>query len=112
MGDGHDEFDVAHAFASHFLFGNFYTTSVADNALVADAFVFSAMAFVVFDRTKNALAEETVALGLVCAVVYCLGFENLTARLFENLLGRSKPDGDFREGIFRFIIFSKSHMFY
>ena len=52
-----DEFDMSHAFAAHFLFCHFYTTSVADNAFITYAFVFSAVAFVVFHRTKNALAE-------------------------------------------------------
>ena len=79
VGNGNDELDVAHAFAANFLFGNFYTATVADNAFVADALVLSAMTFVVLNRAEDAFAEKAVALGLVCAVVDGLRFENLTA---------------------------------
>ena len=74
MGHGNHKFDVAHALATYFLFGHFNTTSVADNAFVADALVLAAMAFEVLDGTENALAEEAVALRLVGAVVDCFRF--------------------------------------
>ncbi len=70
------------------------------------------MTFVVLYRTENALAEEAVALGLVSAVVDSFGFQHLAARFLKNLLGRSKPDGDFGESVFGFILFSKSHVLY
>ena len=80
-----DETDVSHTFAANFLLCHFNGAAVADDALVADTLVLAAMAFVVLDRTENALAEQTVALGLVRAVVDGLRFEDLTARLIENL---------------------------
>ncbi len=72
MGHGHHELDMTHAFATHLLFSNLNTATVADNALVADTLILSAVAFVVLYRAENAFAEKSVALGLVCAVVDCL----------------------------------------
>jgi hypothetical protein len=68
------------------------------------------VAFVVLDGAEDLFAEKAFTLGFVRAVVDGLGFEHLAARLGENLLGRSKPDGDFREDVLCFIFFSKSHI--
>ena len=69
VGDRDGEFDVSHALATDFLFGNLDTATVADDAFVADALIFSAMALPVASGAENLLAEEAVALGLVGAVV-------------------------------------------
>ena len=71
--DGDDELYVPGAFAPHFLFGHLYAATVADDAFVTDAFIFSAIALIVFHRSEDALAEEPVAFGLVCAIVDRLG---------------------------------------
>ena len=60
---------MSHTFATYFLFSNFYTTTVADNTFITDAFIFTAMAFVVFDRAEDTLAEQTVTLRFVCTIV-------------------------------------------
>lgn len=73
MSYGNHKFYVAHAFATHFLFRNLHTATVADNAFVANTLVFSAMTFKVFYRTEDALTEKSVALRLVGAVVYSFG---------------------------------------
>ena len=98
MSDGHHQFDVTTALATHFLLSDLYTTTVADNALIADALVLTATAFVVTSRTENALAEEAVALGLVCTIV------------FQDLLRRSQTDGNLREIILYLNIFFESHV--
>ena len=110
MSHGHHQLDVAHALAAHLLLGNLNTATVAYDAFIADTLILSAMALVVLYRTEDAFAEQAVALGLVGAVVDSLGFEDLTARLLEDLLGRSKSDGDFREDVLGFVVFSKSHI--
>ena len=79
MGYGNDELDVAHAFATHFLFRHLDTASVADNTFVTDALILSAMTFIVLDGTENAFAEQTVTFGFVGAVVDCLGLQHLSA---------------------------------
>ena len=101
----HDQRDVAHALAAHLLLGHLHAAAVADDALVADALVLAAMALVVLHRTEDALAEQTVALGLVGAVVNGLRLQHLAARLGQNLLGRGQADRNAAVTIVRFIVF-------
>ena len=89
MGHGDYQLDVAGAFAAHFLLGDFHTATVADDTFVTNALVLSAMAFVVLGGTENAFAEQTVALGLIGAVVDGFGLQNLTIRISHDFFGRS-----------------------
>ena len=111
MCHGHNQLDMTTALATNFLLGHFHSTAVTDDTLIADALVLSAMALVVLGGTENALAEETVALGLVGTVVDGFGLGNLTPRIFQNLLGRGKTDGNLREIVLYFIISFESHKF-
>ncbi|CDE41994.1 putative uncharacterized protein [Prevotella sp. CAG:279] len=77
MGYRHDQRDMACTFAAHFLLCNFHTATVADDAFVTDAFVLSAVALIVLYRTKNALAEQTVAFRFVSSIVDRLRLEHL-----------------------------------
>jgi hypothetical protein len=97
VGHGNNKFDMASTLAAHLLLGNLHTTTVADDALIADALVLAATALVVLGGTEDALAEKTVALGLIGAVVDSLGFSDLTITTLEDFLGRSKSDGNLRE---------------
>ena len=98
-----DQRDMSHPLAAHFLFGHLDAATVADDALVTDPFVFAAMALVVFDRTENPLAEKTVALGLT--IVYCLGLQHFSARVFQNLLGRGQTDRNLGEAALCLVVF-------
>ena len=69
MSHGHNELDVSHAFAAHLLLGHLHTAAVADDAFVTDTLVLTAMALVILDRTKDALAEQSVAFGLIRTIV-------------------------------------------
>ena len=110
VGNGDDQLDVAGTFAAHFLFSHFDTASVTDDAFVTDAFVFAAVALIVFCRAENALAEKTVTLGLIGAVVDSLGLQHLTIRIFQDFLGRGQSDGNLRE-IALYLVFSlKCHI--
>ncbi|SCJ53797.1 Uncharacterised protein [uncultured Ruminococcus sp.] len=51
------QFDMAHPFAANLRARYFNAAAVADNAFIANAFVFSAMAFPVFRGPENAFAE-------------------------------------------------------
>ena len=73
----HHQVDVAHALTTHLFLRDFYTATVAHNALVANALVLSAVAFVVLDWTKNALTKEAVTLRLVGTIVDRLRLQNL-----------------------------------
>ena len=77
MSHWHDEFDVTSTLAAHFLLSYLYTTTVADDALITDALILAAGTLEVLGRTEDALAEETVTLRLVGAVVDGLRLGNL-----------------------------------
>jgi hypothetical protein len=85
---------VAHALAPNLLPSDLDTAALADDALVADALVLAAIALPVLRRTENALAEETVALGLERAVVDRLRLRYLTGGPVADLLAGSKPDAN------------------
>ena len=70
------ELDMSHALTANLLLCNLYTATVADDAFVADSFVFTASTFEIFYRSENPFAEKTVALGFVGSVVDCFGFEH------------------------------------
>ena len=92
--DGRGQVDVAHALAAHLLAGHLDAAALADDALVADSLVLAAVALPVLRRTEDALAEETVALGLERAVVDRLGLRDLAGRPVANLLRRRETDSD------------------
>src|SRR6185503_17441255 len=88
------EIDVTHALAANLLAGHLDAAALADDALVADALVLAAVALPVLRGTEDALAEETVALGLERAVVDRLGLRYLARRPVANLLRRRETDPD------------------
>src|SRR5450759_2694687 len=88
------ELDVAHALAAHLGAGDLDAAALADDALVAHALVLAAVALPVLGGTEDALAEQTVTLGLERAVVDRLGLGDLALRPRLDLLGRCEPDAD------------------
>ena len=103
-----DELDVSHTLTTYFLLGHFHTTTVADNALVTDTLVLSAMAFIVFHRTEDTFAEQTVAFRFISTVVNGFRFQHLAARILKDFFGRSQTDGDFSKLLFIFVSFLKA----
>ena len=111
MGDRHNKLNMAGTLATHFLLGNFHTAAVADDALVADALIFTAMALVILGRAEYAFAEKAVALGLISTIVDGLGFEYLAIRISLDILRRGQSDGYLRE-VTLYLVFSfKCHVF-
>jgi hypothetical protein len=70
MSYGDNQLDVSHTLTTYFLLRHLYTTTVADDSFVTDTFVLTAMAFVIFNRAKNTLAEQAVTLRFVGTVIY------------------------------------------
>ena len=68
------QLDVTHSLASYLGTRYFNTTSVADNAFVADFLVLTAVALPVLGRTKDALTKQAVFFRPQCAVVNRLRF--------------------------------------
>ena len=112
MSYGHNELDVTSTLTTYLLLGNLYTTTVADNTLIADALVLTASTLIVLGRTEDALAEQTVALGLIGAIVDGLRLGDLTERVLKDLLRRSQTDGNLLEITLYLCIFLESHIFF
>ena len=83
---------MPHALAAHLCARHLDAAAVADNAFVADALVLSAVALPVARRSKDALAEEAVTLGLQGTVVDGLRLFYLAVRPCTNFIGRSESD--------------------
>ena len=74
VGNRHNQLDVSHTLAAHFLLSNLDTATVADDAFISDTLVLTAVALVIFNGAEDAFAEQTVAFWFVSTVVDCLGF--------------------------------------
>jgi hypothetical protein len=83
------QLDVAHALAAHLGQRDLDAALLADHAAMLQALVLAAKTFVVFDRSEDLGAEQTVAFRLERAVVDGLGLLHLAERPRTDLLGRS-----------------------
>lgn len=106
------ELDVSRALAAYFLLCHLYTTTVADDATVADTLVLAAGALKVFCRTEDALAEEAVTLWFICAVVDGLWFCDLTVRVLSISSGEAIPMVILVKLFFIFVSFLKAIVFF
>ena len=91
------QFDVAHTLTTYFLKGNFNTTFLADNAAILHALIFTAEAFVVFDRAKDARTEQAVALWLEGTIVDGFRLFDLAKRPRQDALRGRERDFDLVE---------------
>src|SRR3954469_81748 len=80
--------DMAHAFAAYDSASDFHSTLFTDDAAETDAAVFTAVTFVIFFGTKNALVEEAVFFRALRAVVDGLRLGNFPLRPFQDALRR------------------------
>ena len=87
MGYRHNQFNVSATLTANFLLCHLYTTTVAHNAFIADTLVLSAGTLVILGRTKDALTEQTVTLGLIGAVVDGLWLGDLAEGIFQDFFG-------------------------
>ncbi len=87
MRNRHYQLDVTGTLAAHFLFCHLYTATVTHDALVANALILATGALIIFRWTKDALAEQTIALRLISTVVDGLRLRHLSMGVLQNLLG-------------------------
>ena len=92
MSHRHNQLDMSHTFTAHFLFSNFHTTTVADDTFITDTLVFTAMTFIILDRTKNALAEQAITFGFVRTVINGFRLQNFTTRILKDFFRRSQTN--------------------
>ena len=72
------EFYMAHSFPTHNRTRNFDAALVADDALIPNAFIFSAVTLIVLFRAEYLLIKESVLFGALGAVVDGLRFGDLS----------------------------------
>lgn len=89
---GGGEFDVSHSLAAHLGAGDFHAALFADDAFIADPFIFAAMAFPVLGRSEDLFAEKSVFFGFLRAVVDRFGFGDFAVGPFSYLFGRRNSD--------------------
>ena len=83
---------MSHTLAAHFGARHFHAAFFADNSLVTDPLIFSAVAFPVFGRSENLFAEKSVPFGFLRAVIDRLGLGNFAVRPFPDFFGRCNAD--------------------
>src|SRR5687767_12945879 len=88
------EIDVAQPLATHLCLRYFHATLIADHAAMLHALVFSAEAFPIGYRAKNARAKKSIALWLKRAVVNRLRLGNLAMRPLPDFVRRRQRDSD------------------
>ena len=88
------QFDMAHALAAHFGQRHFNAAFFADNAAVLQALVFTAKAFVIFERTENLGAEQAIAFRLERTIVDGFRLFDFAVRPLTDFLGRRETNLD------------------
>ncbi len=88
------QFDMTHAFTTHFGHGDFHTALLANNAAMLEALVFAAEALVIFDRAKDFGAEQAIALGLESTVVDGFRLTHFTIRPRTHFFRRGNANLD------------------
>jgi hypothetical protein len=78
--------------SGHFGARYFHAAFIAYDALIAHAFIASAMAFPVFGGPKDLFAKEAFFFRFQCTVVDGFGFLYLSPGPFPNLIRRSQPN--------------------
>ncbi|OPY92646.1 MAG: hypothetical protein A4E73_00918 [Syntrophaceae bacterium PtaU1.Bin231] len=94
MRDRRGQHNVAHPLAANLGLDHFHTAFFAHHAPVLHALVASAQTLVVFDRSENLGAEQSVALGLEGPVIDRLRFLDFAVRPGKNLLRRGDRHPD------------------
>ena len=97
MSHRHYQLYVSATLTTNFLLSYLNTATVAHDTLITDALVLSAGTLIVLGRTKDTLAEQTIALRLIGTVVNGLWLGNLTKRTLKDLLRRGKTNGNLGE---------------
>ena len=90
MGDGSCKLNVTHSLAANLGAGYLNAAAFAYLALVADSFIFAAVALPVLLGSEYPFAEQSVLFGLECAVIDGFGLLDLAVRPASDLIGRRK----------------------
>ena len=83
---------MAHTVTANLAAGYFNAAFIADDTFIADAFIFTAVAFPVFGRPENSFTEQAVAFRFQCSIVNGFRFLNFAIGPGSNLFRRSQTD--------------------
>ena len=111
MNNWHRKGNVAHALPTNAFLRHLDTTTVTDNALVANALILAAVALPIADGTEYFLAEQTILLGTERPVVDRLRLRHLSMRPRQDQVGGCERDRDFRKILLNQILVGKRHRF-
>ena len=89
--------DVAHAVTAHLGQRDFNTALLTGDAFILHALIFTAQAFIVFDRTKNTRTEKTITFRFERTIVNRLRLFDFTERPGENFLRARQRNTDLVE---------------
>ena len=87
------QIDVPHPLAAHNAARHFYSALLADHSRVPHSLVFATEALEVFRGSENALAEETIRLCPLRAVVHGFGLRDFSAGPSEDIFRGSNRQG-------------------
>jgi hypothetical protein len=85
---------VPHTLTAYFFLRHLHTATVTNDAFVADTLVLATVAFIIFYRTKNTLAEQAIPLRFVGAIVDGFRFQHFPVAPLQNIVWRGKADGN------------------
>src|SRR5690625_6674999 len=88
------QLDVPHSLSPNFLFSHLYSASITNNSFIPDSFVLTAETLIILHRTKNPLTEQAISFWLICTVIDRFRFEYFSIRSLQDIIRRSKADGD------------------
>ena len=91
MGNGSCKLDVTHSLAANLGAGYLNAAAFAYLALVADSFIFAAVALPVLLGSEYPFAEQSVLFGLERAVIDGFGLLDLAVRPASDLSGDARP---------------------
>ena len=83
---------MAHSFPSYLGLGYLYSAAVADDTLVSDSLILTAVAFPVLHRSEDFFAEKSVLFRLKSPVVDSLRLGYLAMGPLKNLFRRCQID--------------------
>ena len=98
MRDRRSKLDMAHALTAHLGNRNFNAALFADDALILHALILTAQALIILYRTKDARAEQAIALWLKSAVIDGFWLFDFAKRPAADFFRRRDPNLDLVKG--------------
>src|ERR1041385_8165792 len=97
MHNGNCKRDMSHAFASHTFLSDFDAAPIADDSLISDPLILTAMAFPIADRAEDFFTEQSVLFRPERSVINRLGFCYFPMRAGKNQIRRRQCNSNLRK---------------